>query len=94
MIVPKFTKSNLRNEIILILEESLQAQVQSVMQQAVTSSGLRVGEIAKQMYPRGKQKTISRYFKGSHNLKLKTVARLLAICGYELKVSIDKIKLP
>jgi hypothetical protein len=68
---------------IEVLEESALAMAQSTIQNAMDASGLSRAEIARRM--ERDRSFVSRMLSGSHNLTVKTVARSLAACGFEVR---------
>ena len=65
----------------VIVESSL-AMAQATIQKAMKEGNLRNAELADLL---GRPRSfISRMLSGSHNLTVKTLARALAVCGYEL----------
>lgn len=68
-------------DVDVVVESSL-AMAQATLQKAMRERGLRNADLAKLLNrPRP---FISRIMSGSHNLTVKTLARVLAVCGYEL----------
>lgn len=68
-------------DIDIVVESSL-AGAQATIQKAMRESKIRNAELAERLdRPRS---FISRMLSGSHNLTVKTLARALAVCGYEL----------
>jgi transcriptional regulator with XRE-family HTH domain len=66
-----------------ILEEAALAMAQATIQNAITRSGLSRAELARRLdRPRS---FISRILSGDHNLTIKTMARTLLACGYEVR---------
>ena len=68
---------------IEVIEESALAMAQSTIQNAINESGITRTELARRM-DRDKS-FISRVLSGSHNLTIKTMARSLAACGFEVR---------
>jgi len=66
-----------------IIEESALALAQSTIQQAITKSGVSRAEMARRM--KCHRSLVSRLLSGSHNLTIKTMARSLAVCGFEVR---------
>ncbi len=66
-----------------IVEESALAMAQSTIQNAITKSGINRAEVARRM--KCNRSHISRMLSGSHNLTVKTMARSLAVCGFEVQ---------
>jgi transcriptional regulator with XRE-family HTH domain len=68
---------------IEILEGSALASAQSTIQNAINDSGISRSDLARRM---GRNRSfVSRMLSGSHNLTIKTMARSLASCGYEVR---------
>ena len=66
-----------------VLEESALAMAQSTIQNAITESGISRAGLARKM---GRNRSfISRMLSGSHNLTVKTIARALVACGFEVR---------
>ena len=67
-----------------MVEESALATAQSIIQNAISKSGISHAEMARRM---GRNRSfISRILSGSHNLTIKTMARSLAVCGFEVRL--------
>ena len=66
-----------------ILEESALAMAQSTIQNAITQSGITRSELARRM--QCDRSFVTRMLTGSHNLTIKTMARSLAACGFEVR---------
>ncbi|HYW38357.1 MAG TPA: helix-turn-helix transcriptional regulator [Terriglobales bacterium] len=66
-----------------IIEESALAMAQSTIQNAITKSGISRAEMARRM--KCNRSLVSRLLSGSHNLTVKTMARSLAVCGFEVR---------
>jgi transcriptional regulator with XRE-family HTH domain len=67
-----------------IIEESALAMAQSTIQNAINKSGISRSEMARRM---GRNRSfISRMLTGSHNLTVKTLAKSLAVCGFEVRL--------
>jgi DNA-binding phage protein len=66
-----------------VLEESALAQAQSVIQNAINEAGLSRSELARNM--ECNRSFVSRMLSGSHNLTVRTMARALAACGFEVR---------
>jgi transcriptional regulator with XRE-family HTH domain len=68
-------------DVDVVVESSL-AMAQATIQKAMRESKIRNAELAERLdRPRS---FISRMLSGSHNLTVKTLARAMAACGYEL----------
>lgn len=66
-----------------ILEESALAGAQAAIQNVMDRSGLKKADVARKM---GRPASfISRMLRGGHNLTVKTLARALAACGFEVR---------
>jgi transcriptional regulator with XRE-family HTH domain len=68
---------------IEVLEESALAMAQSTIQNAIIDAGISKSDLARRMEIG--RSGISRILSGSHNLTIKTMARALAGCGYEVR---------
>jgi len=66
-----------------IIGESALAIAQSTIQNAITKSGISRAEMARRM--KCNRSMISRLLTGSHNLTVKTMARSMAVCGFEVR---------
>jgi transcriptional regulator with XRE-family HTH domain len=66
-----------------VIEESALAMAQSTIQHAISESGLSRAELARRM--QCNRSLISRMLSGSHNLTIKTMARSMAACGFEVR---------
>jgi plasmid maintenance system antidote protein VapI len=66
-----------------IIEESALAMAQSTIQNAINKSGVKRAEMARRM--QCDRSLISRMLSGNHNLTIKTMARSLAVCGFEVQ---------
>jgi hypothetical protein len=65
-----------------VLEESALAMAQATIQNAIDDSHLSRAEMARRM---GRNRAlVSRMLRGSHNLTVRTMARALAVCGFEM----------
>jgi hypothetical protein len=65
-----------------VLEESALFVAQASIQRAIDDAGLSRAELARKMNcPRS---FVSRMMSGSHNLTVRTMARALLACGFEL----------
>ncbi len=73
---------------IEVLEEAALAMAQSVIQNAIGESGITRAEVARRM--ERDRSIISRMLSGSHNLTVKTMARSLAACGFEVRFELVK----
>lgn len=68
-------------DVDVVVESSL-AMAQATIQKAMRESKIRNAELAERLdRPRS---FISKMLSGSHNLTVKTLARAMAACGYEL----------
>jgi transcriptional regulator with XRE-family HTH domain len=68
-------------DVEVIVESSL-AMAQAAIQKVMKDSNVRKIELAARL---GRPRSfISKMLSGSHNLTVKTLARALAVCGYEL----------
>jgi len=68
---------------IEVLEESALAMAQSTIQNAINESGISRAELARRMDRN--RSFVSRMLSGSHNLTIKTMARSMAACGFEVR---------
>jgi len=66
-----------------IVEESALAMAQSTIQNAMNRSGISRSEMARRMDCH--RSFVSRMMTGDHNLTIKTMARSLAVCGFEIR---------
>ncbi len=66
-----------------IVEESALARAQSTIQNAINRSGISRSEMARRM--RRNRSFVSRMLAGEHNLTVKTMARSMAVCGFEIR---------
>src|ERR1700727_2093812 len=66
-----------------VIEESALAMAQSTIQAAVTKSGIARSEMARRMNRH--RSHVSRLLTGDHNLTIKTMARSMAVCGFEIR---------
>jgi hypothetical protein len=65
------------------MEEVALAMAQAEIENAVSCSGLKYSEVAERAErPRS---FISKILRGNHNLTIRTMARMFAACGYELR---------
>jgi len=66
-----------------IIEESALAMAQSTIQNAINRSGISRAEMARRT---GRNRSfVSRILSGTHNLTVKTLARSMAVCGFEVR---------
>ena len=68
---------------IEVLEESALAMAQSTIQHAMDESGMSKAELARKM--NRNRSLVSHMLSGSHNLTIKTMARSMAACGFEVR---------
>jgi transcriptional regulator with XRE-family HTH domain len=66
-----------------VLEESALAMAQATIQNAIEESGISRAELARRMHCN--RSFISRMLSGSHNLTIKTMAKSMAACGFEVR---------
>jgi transcriptional regulator with XRE-family HTH domain len=66
-----------------IIEETALAMAQSTLQNAIDKSGISRTEMARRM--KCNRSLVSRLLSGSHNLTVKTMARSMAVCGFEVR---------
>jgi hypothetical protein len=65
-----------------VLEESALAMAQATIQKAIDDAGLSRSELSRRMHcPRS---FVSRMLGGNHNLTVRTMARALLACGFEI----------
>ena len=77
-------QSNTRTDVdIGVLEEAALAMAQSTIQNVMDEAGVSKADLARRM--NCNRSHISRMLSGSHNLTIKTMARSLALCGYEVR---------
>lgn len=73
-----------------VLSESALAMAQATMQNAIDQSRISRATLARRMdAPRS---FVTRMLSGSHNLTIKTMARCLAACGYELDFGLTPVR--
>jgi hypothetical protein len=73
-----------------ILSESALAMAQATIQNAMDEAKLSKADLARKIdRPRS---YVTRILNGSHNLTVKTMARTLLACGYELQLGLTPIK--
>lgn len=66
-----------------ILEEAALAMAQATIQNAINKSGISRAELARRL---GRPRSfVSRLLSGDHNLTIRTMARALLACGYEVR---------
>jgi transcriptional regulator with XRE-family HTH domain len=66
-----------------VLEESAIALAQSTIYNAIERTGISKSELARRM--ECNRSLITRILSGSHNLTVRTMARALAVCGFEVR---------
>lgn len=66
-----------------VLEEAALAMAQFTIQKAMDQTGTTRADLARRM--ERNRSFISRIMSGSHNLTIKTMARALAACGFEVR---------
>ena len=66
-----------------VLEESALAMAQSTIQNVINESRISKSDLARRMEIG--RSGITRMLSGSHNLTIKTMARVLAVCGREVR---------
>lgn len=66
-----------------VLEESAIAAAQSTIYNAMEAAGISKSELARRMGCN--RSLITRILTGSHNLTVRTMARSLAACGFEMR---------
>ena len=66
-----------------VLEESALAMAQSTIQNAIGESRISRAELARRM--QCDRSFVSRMLRGGHNLTIRTMARSLAACGFEVR---------
>lgn len=73
-----------------VLSESALAMAQATLQNAIDDSNISRADLARRMdSPRS---FVTRMLSGSHNLTIKTMARCLAACGYEIQFGVKPIQ--
>jgi plasmid maintenance system antidote protein VapI len=73
-----------------VLSESALAMAQATLQNAIDGSGISRADLARKLdAPRS---FVTRILSGSHNLTIKTMARCLAACGYEIQFGVKPIQ--
>jgi hypothetical protein len=66
-----------------VLEEGALAMAQATIQNAIDQAGINRADLARQM---GRPRSfITRMLAGQHNLTVRTFARAMAACGFELE---------
>jgi len=65
------------------LEESALAMAQATIQNVMNENGVSKAEMARRM--ECDRSSITRMLTGSHNLTIKTMARSMAVCGFEIR---------
>jgi len=79
-----WAQSSTNSEVdIGVLEESALAMAQSTIQFAINESGLSRADLARRM--QCNRSFVSRMLSGNHNLTVKTMAKSLAACGFEVR---------
>ena len=73
-----------------VLEESALVMAQATIQNAINESGIKRAELARRM--KCDRSFVSRMMSGNHNLTVKTMARSLAACGFEIRFQPVKIE--
>jgi len=68
---------------IEVLEESALAMAQATIQNAMHQADISKSEIARRM--NCNRSFVTRMLSGNHNLTVKTMARSLAVCGFEVR---------
>ena len=77
-------RSSTRTDVdIGVLEESALAMAQATIQNVMNESGVSKAELARRMDC--DRSFVTRMLTGSHNLTVKTMARSLAACGFEVR---------
>jgi len=86
-----WVESSTRDDVdIGMLEESALAMAQSTIQNAINESGISRAEMARRMSCN--RSFISRMLAGGHNLTVKTMARSMAACGFEVRFQLVPIE--
>jgi len=76
--------ANTRPELDMgILEESALAMAQATIQNAINECGISRSELARRMVCN--RSLVSRMLTGGHNLTIRTMARSMAACGFEVR---------
>jgi hypothetical protein len=73
-----------------VLEEGALAMAQATIQNAINESNITRIELARRMNCH--RSFITRMLSGSHNLTIKTMARSMAACGYEVRFKMTPIQ--
>lgn len=68
---------------IEVLEESALAMAQSTIQNVINESMISKSDLARRLEIA--RSGITRMLSGSHNLTIKTMAKVLAVCGHEVR---------
>jgi transcriptional regulator with XRE-family HTH domain len=68
-----------------VLEESALAMAQSTIQNAINQANISRADLARNM--ECSRSFVSRMLTGNHNLTIKTMARALIACGFEVRFS-------
>jgi plasmid maintenance system antidote protein VapI len=68
-----------------LIEETALAMAQATIQNAITAAQIKRADLAAKM--KRPRSSVSRMLRGDHNLTIKTFARALAACGFELRFS-------
>ena len=77
-------QSSTRTDVdIGVLEESALAMAQATIQNVMDESGVSKAELARRM--QRDRSFVTRMLTGSHNLTVKTMAKSLAVCGFEVR---------
>lgn len=72
-----------------VLSESALAMAQAIIQNAMNQANISRADLARNIErPRS---FVSRMLSGSHNLTIKTMARAVLACGYEIKFDLTPI---
>jgi transcriptional regulator with XRE-family HTH domain len=73
-----------------VLEEAALFSAQATIQRAIDQRRISRADLARSM---GRPRSfVSRMLSGSHNLTVKTLARALAACGFELRLELVPIR--
>jgi transcriptional regulator with XRE-family HTH domain len=71
------------------IEETTLAMAQATIDNAIRAAGLSRAELARSM---GRPRSfVTRILRGDHNLTVRTLARALAACGYQLNFTYSPI---
>jgi transcriptional regulator with XRE-family HTH domain len=84
-------KNGLTNDQIGILEESALAMAQATISNAMIRKKLTQGDLAKRL-GHNHRSYVCRLLGGERSMTIRTLSRVLAACGYEIRFKIVPIK--